>query len=359
MIYAVIMAGGKGERFWPQSRLRTPKQLLSITGDKPMIRETVDRLGNITGSDKILIVTNDVQAPAIKKIVPDLPGEHVIAEPCGRNTAACIALAAAYIDAQDSEAVMVVLPADHVIHDVDSFSRNITDAASVAEQHNALCTIGIEPTFAATGYGYIKADDTIDSHTTTPFYSVAQFTEKPDAETAQQFLDSGNYYWNSGIFVWKNKVFLREVEKHMPELYEGYRAIRNAIGTDSLNDVVAQVYPNLPNISVDYGIMEKADRVIMATSGFDWDDVGSWDAVAKHFEPDTQGNIVRGKFVGVDTRDCIVYSGDKLVAGVGIDNLIVVVTDDAVLLCDKSRAQDVKQIVQQLSNDPEGKDYLI
>ncbi len=359
MIYAVIMAGGKGERFWPQSRLKTPKQLLAIAGDKPMIRETVDRLSGLTQSDSILIVTNEAQSQEIKKILPDLPEEHVIAEPCGRNTAACIALAAAYIDSQDPDGIMVVLPADHVIHNTDAFAQVITDIAQLAQQEEALFTIGIQPDHPATGYGYIKSGAGLNTDMKTVFSEVDQFTEKPDLDTAKQFIESGSYFWNSGIFVWKTSVFLSAVRDYMPELYAGYEKIRNAIGTDNLKSVVGAVYPTLPNISVDYGIMENAQRVIMAASSFDWDDVGSWDAVAKHFEPDSDGNIARGKFVGVDTKDCIIYSKDKLVAGVGVENLIVVVTDDAILVCDKNKAQDVKKIVQKLADQPDGKDYLV
>ncbi len=359
MIYAVIMAGGKGERFWPKSRLKTPKQLLAIAGDKPMIRETVDRLQNLTQSDAVLIITNAAQSDEIKKILPELPQEHIVAEPCGRNTAACIALAAAYIDAQDPEGIMVVLPADHVIHNKKAFAQVISDMALLAQSENALFTIGIDPDYPATGYGYIKSGHDIKANTQTSFYMVEQFTEKPDFATASKFIESGRYFWNSGIFVWKTSVFLSAVRQYMPDLYNGYEKIRSALGTKELQDVINSVYPTLPNISIDYGIMEKADRVIMAKSSFDWDDVGSWDAVAKHFKPDSDGNVVRGKFVGVDTKNCIVYSDDKLVAGVGIENVIVVVTDDAILICDKNRAQDVKAIVQKLSDEPEGKEYLI
>lgn len=356
MNYAVIMAGGKGERFWPMSRLKTPKQLLAITGEKTMIQKTVDRLRGFVQPDKVVIITNSVQSPAIKKQLPDIP--TIIAEPCGRNTAPCIMLAAAYIAHEDENAIMVVLPADHVIHQVNTFSQTLADVVALAEREDALFTIGITPTYPATGYGYIHAGTKIDHKSGTDFFRVEEFREKPNLEVAKQFIESGEFFWNSGIFVWRVKTFLQALQEFMPDLYKAYTEIREAIKKGTADTVIAELYPGLANISVDYGIMEKAKRVMVAKSRFDWDDVGAWDAVASHFPRDEHGNVVRAKFIGVDTSDCIVFSKESLVGCVGVDNLIVVVTDDAVLVCDKSRAQDVKSIVKQLTDLPDGKNYL-
>ena len=355
MIHSVIMAGGKGERFWPKSREKTPKQLLAVTGEKTMIEETVDRISLFTEMDDIFIVTNEVQAEGVRQVLPGLPDDNVITEPCGRNTAACIALAAAYIE--DDESVMVVLPADHVIHDMKSFSILIKDISILAQKEDALFTIGIKPTYPATGYGYINTGAEYITDLSAKVSIVNGFKEKPDFDRAKKFFDSGEYLWNSGIFIWRKKVFIECVKKYMPELYKGYLKIAENIKKPNLKEIINEVYPALPNISVDYGIMEKAEHVIVAESTFDWDDVGSWDAIANHFTPDSNGNIAKNKFISVDTTNCIIDS-DKLVAAVGVDNLIVVQTDDALLICPKSRAQDVKKIVQQLQSEPEYKDYL-
>jgi len=355
MINAVIMAGGKGERFWPKSREKTPKQLLAVAGKKTMIEETAERVSLFADLNNIFIVTNEVQRDGIKRFLVDLPDNNIIAEPCGRNTAACIALAAAYIE--DDESVMVVLPADHVIHDKKSFSALIGDVAVLAQKEDALFTIGIKPTYPATGYGYINSGSKYQSDLCANFSIVNGFTEKPCLNKAEEFFASGNYFWNSGIFVWRKKVFIDCVKNFMPELYKGYLKISENIKNPDLKEIIAEIYPALPSISVDYGIMEKARQVIVAESTFDWDDVGSWDAIENHFTPDENGNIIKSEFVGVDTSNCIIDS-NKLVAAIGLENLIVVQTDDALLICPKSRAQDVKKIVQQLQDKPEYKDYL-
>ena len=237
------------------------------------------------------------------------------------------------------------------------FSELINDVAVLAQKEDALFTIGIKPTYPATGYGYINSGSKYQSNLGTNFSLVTGFTEKPCLDKAKEFFDSGNYLWNSGIFVWRKKVFIDCVKKFMPELYQGYLKISKNINKTDTKKLISEIYPDLPNVSVDYGIMEKAEHVIVAESTFDWDDVGSWDAIENHFTPDENGNIVKNMFVGIDTSNCIIDS-NKLVAAIGIENLIVVQTDDALLICPKSRAQDVKKIVQQLQAKPEYKDYL-
>ena len=358
MIYPVIMAGGRGERFWPMSRIKTPKQLLAITSDKTMIQETVERLGQVADEHNIIIVTNAVQASSIKDQLCKLAPEKIVAEPCARNTAPCIMLAAAYVAHEDENGVMVILPADHVIHKHDEFAATIKDTVRLAEQEDALFTIGITPAYPATGYGYIHVGEKVNSDSKTQFYTVNQFREKPDINLAERFVESGEFLWNSGIFVWRVNVFIDVLKSFMPSLYDSYLRIRQSLKDGNAVEVVSELYPGLPNISIDYGIMEKAQRVIVAKSRFDWDDVGAWDAVAKHFPADNNDNVAKGKFVGVDCKDCIVFSENKLVAGVGIENLVVVVTDDAVLVCDKSRAQDVKALVKKLNENTDLNGYL-
>jgi len=356
MVYAVIMAGGKGERFWPKSRMKTPKQLLAIVSDNTMMQETVSRLDNISQDENILIITNSIQSEEIRKQLPSVPPENIISEPCGRNTAPCIALAAAFMKNDDD--VMVVLPADHMIRNKNMFQKNITDTINMAKKTNALFTIGINPLFPATGYGYIHFKEQIKSDTETEICEVVEFTEKPDLKKAKEFIESGEYYWNSGIFIWRKSVFVDSLKKFMPDLYEGYKKILSSIKNGNYEEKIQEIYPQLPNISIDYGIMEKADNVLVAKSLFDWDDVGSWDAVGKYFEPDDNQNVAKGKFVEVDSKNCIVFSDNKLVATVGVQNLIIVVTDDAVLVCDKTRSQDVKEIVKKLGSKPENQIYL-
>jgi len=356
MIYSVIMAGGKGERFWPKSRLKTPKQLLAIVGNNTMIQDTVNRLESVCVNENILVITNSVQSEEIKKQLPFIPVKNIVSEPCSRNTAPCIALATAFVKNDDD--IMIILPADHVIKNKEMFLKNINDTVNMAQTQNALFTIGINPVFPATGYGYIHFKEKISSGTETDFCKVAEFTEKPDIQRAQEFILSGQYYWNSGIFIWKKKVFVQALKKFMPDLYAAYLKIADSIKNGNFDEEIAKIYPGLPNISIDYGIMEKADNVIVAKSLFDWDDAGSWDAVAKYFPTDEYGNSVKGKFMQVDSKNCIVYSDKKLVAALGAKNLIIVVTDDAVLVCDKSRSQDIKEIVKKLSSDSETQKYL-
>ena len=357
-VYTVVMAGGRGERFWPKSRISTPKQLLAIVTENTMIQETVQRVSAISLTKNVLIITNKSQQEQIERLLPQLNAENIVGEPCGRNTAPCIALAAASIAHHDPEAVMIVLPADHVIHDTVGFAATIQDMVTLARTEDVLLTIGIDPMFPATGYGYIHCGQKLPNETGTEFFTVNSFKEKPAIETAQQFVSSGEYLWNSGMFVWRVSVFADALKKHMPDLFKFFQKLVDAFGRDDSENFIESIYAALPSVSIDYGIMEKAERVICAKSRFDWDDVGAWDAVAKHFDRDEDGNVCQGESVGVDMQDCLIVSDDKLVAGIGIKDLIVVATDDAVLICDKNRAQDVKKIVQCLDADVKKRKYL-
>ena len=351
-MYAVIMAGGTGTRFWPLSRERFPKQFLSIFGSESMIQQTTERISPLIPYNDIYIVTNPHYAEEIKHLHPvlnDKLGDNFIIEPLGRNTAPALGLAALYLKKADPDGIMVAMPADHVIEDEKSFLEALKSGDSIA-QKGSLVTIGIKPTGPETGYGYIKygIKDTNALDEDKGFYDVESFVEKPTLDKAKHYIKTGGYLWNTGIFIWKVSVFLNEIKTHMPELYKGLELIEEVIGTKDEEDVVAKVYSGLKPESVDYGIMEKAKNVVVIPSSFGWNDVGSWKALDDLLEKDTEGNIIYGNVISIDSSNSILYGGKRLVAAVGIDHTIVVDTDDATLVCPKDRAQDVKKIVQVL-----------
>jgi mannose-1-phosphate guanylyltransferase len=350
-VFAVIMAGGVGTRFWPRSREKTPKQLLEITGKGTMIQNTVRRLENVAPRTDTFVVTNRLQRALVAKQLPDVPEENVIVEPVGRNTAPCIGLAALHAARLDKSAVMVVLPADHIIQNVEEFRRILGVAVETAEESRSLLTIGIQPTHPETGYGYIQMYNEDDRHN--PYFSkgvfkVKTFAEKPNIQTAERFLQSGDFLWNSGMFVWRVDVILEEIQRCLPDLYTELMKIGRVIGTSSYQATLDLVYGLIRGISVDYGVMEKSDKVYVIPGQFGWSDIGSWDEVYKISGKDDNGNSVTGRLVQRDTKDCYVYSPDKMVATIGIDDLIIVNTDDALLICRKGRSQDVKEIADYL-----------
>ncbi|MCM1174242.1 MAG: sugar phosphate nucleotidyltransferase [Blautia sp.] len=351
--YGVVLAGGGGTRFWPLSRKELPKQLLNLTGKDLMVNETIDRLeGNIARED-IFVVTNYAQAELMLEATAGrIRPDHVLAEPAARNTAACIGYAAMEILRKYGDGVMCVLPSDHYIKKPDVYQKAIASALCIAEETDGLVTLGIQPTFPSTGYGYICHEEKADGNGA---YRVRHFVEKPDLKKAKQYLLSGEYLWNSGMFIWKASVIMRYFEKLLPEIYACLKKIGDAMGTDAEREVIQEVYPRIPRISIDYGIMERADRVLVLEGDFGWSDVGSWDALDALYEKDDYGNITYGEQVHIDTHDCIIYAKDKLVTTIGLDNVIVVETEDAVLVCDKNRAQEVKKIVEALqdSNKPQ------
>jgi mannose-1-phosphate guanylyltransferase len=349
-IYAVIMAGGVGSRFWPQSRERTPKQVLEIVGSGSMISNTIMRIQPLVQSNKILVVTNKLQKDIIHKQVPSLPLQNVITEPLGRNTAPCIGLAAKWISHYDPNAIMIILPADHIIRDTEEFLRVLQRAAHVAQENDALVTIGIKPTHPETGYGYIQFEDSSEKnpYAVDGIYCVKTFAEKPNLETAEKFLKSGDFLWNSGMFIWKASIILREIEKHIPELGEQLTKLGHAIGTETYQATLERVYGVIRSISIDYGVMEKASKVFVAKGDFGWSDVGSWDEVVRLTPVDGEGNALRGTVIAKDSHRNYIDAGNKAVAIIGIDDIIVITTDDAVLICKKGKSQDVKEVVDYL-----------
>lgn len=348
--YGIIMAGGGGTRFWPLSRRERPKQFLNLTGKGIMVNETIDRLSGVIGAGDIFIVTNEKHGEmTLEETEGRLKADHILTEPAARNTAACIGYAAMEIVKKYGDGVMCIFPSDHYIRNEAAFRDVLCQAARMAEETDALVTIGIKPLFPATGYGYIKKS--ADS------WAVEEFVEKPDAATARIYLEDDSYLWNSGMFIWKASVILEKFRELLPDIYAPLAVIGQAMGTAQEKTVIQRVYPDIPRISIDYGIMERADKVLVLPGDFGWSDVGSWDALGALYEPDENGNVVNGEAVLVDTRGCIVYGEKKLIALTGVENLVVVETEGAVLVCDKRKAQDVKKIVDCL--EAEGKSHYL
>jgi mannose-1-phosphate guanylyltransferase len=358
--FVVIIAGGKGERFWPQSRARRPKHLLPIVGAKPMLTQTLDRVRSIVPAKNTFVITSEVQADAVREVCAKLPKENIIAEPVGRDTAAAVALAAAVVEARDPQGIFAVLPADHVIHNDKAYQRDLRAAFAAAAASPVMVTIGIEPTEPATGFGYIQRGEKWKSFERRPIYHVKRFVEKPSLEVAQGYLTSGDYVWNAGMFVWSVPVVTAALEKHAVELSEGLVPIRAALAKKRpLAPVLRKVYPTLKKISVDYALLEKSENVVVLPSSFDWDDVGAWPAVPKHYKKDKQGNVTKGRVVVEGASNNIIFAdGDHLLAVLGADDFIVVHTADATLVAPKSRAQEIKQILKRIEAEKDGQRWL-
>jgi mannose-1-phosphate guanylyltransferase len=350
-IAAVVMAGGVGTRFWPRSREKSPKQLLEIVGKGTMIQNTVRRLETVVSPDRMFVVTNRVQRAQVMKQLPNVPDANILDEPVGRNTAPCIGLAALHVRRAAPDAVMVVSPADHIIHDDAEFLRVLNVAVGVARDSENLITIGITPERPETGYGYIQMHTDAGDHN--PFHDrevmkVKTFAEKPNRATAEQFLASGDFLWNSGMFVWKADAILREIERCLPDLHAELMKVDRAIGTPGYTAALETAYGVIRGISIDYGVMEKSDRVYVIPGRFGWNDLGSWDEVARIAGKDSNGNNITGSVLATDTHNTYVYSPKTIVATIGVEDLIIVNTDDALLICRKGRSQDVKEICDYL-----------
>lgn len=343
---ALIMAGGRGERFWPKSRMNLPKQFLSLTGDgKTMIQLTVERIAPLVDIQDVYIATNESYRHLVLEQLPDLPEENILCEPVGRNTAPCIGLGAAHISKKYGDALMMVLPSDHLIKYEPIFRQTLQDACRVAEQGENLVTLGITPDEPETGYGYIKFNPNV---TLERAYAVERFVEKPNLEKAKEYLASQEYLWNSGMFIWKVSTILNNIKAYLPEMYEGLETIKAAIGTEAQESVLKATFPGLQSVSVDYGIMEKAQNIYTLAGTFGWDDVGSWLAVGRIQKTNEFGNVVSGSVVSVNTRNCIIQGSSKLIATVGLSDIVVVDTEDALLVCNKENAGEIKKVLESL-----------
>ncbi len=349
-VYGVIMAGGIGSRFWPQSRKNYPKQLLNVFGGETLIQQTYDRLLDISEEENILIVTNQELVSPIIDQIPRLTKDNFVVEPMGKNTAPCIILAALQIAQKDPDGVMVIVPADHLIMNREIFTDILNKGIDFAFRNDALVTIGITPTHPETGYGYIQRSEQVEKIDDREIFRVKTFAEKPDIDTAKRFLQTGDFYWNSGMFIWKASSLLTAVENFLPEIYEEFLGAFKFWGKEEFAEKLEIAYKKIKGISIDYGVMQNARNVFVIPGTFAWNDVGSWDVVSKLAEnSDENGNKVQGaESALIDTNNTFIMSSGKFVATVGIDDLIIIDTDDALLICKKGMSQNVKEVVDYL-----------
>jgi mannose-1-phosphate guanylyltransferase len=359
---AVILAGGRGTRFWPRSRMRTPKQLLDITSSRTMLRETVERLRPMFSPQHIWVVTNEEQVSAVRRELPDVPRSHILAEPVGRNTAAAIGLASIHLAHDHGDALMAVLPADHYIANASRYRRTVRAALTLANQKEILVVLGIPPTHPETGFGYIERGVLASKPGGFPAYAVRRFTEKPALPEARRYVASGRYYWNAGMFFWRVSTFFENLKEFLPDTDRALAILAAKIGTRSYPAALRKLYPHLENISVDYAIMEPAttlaatrgktprvnpaQRVFVLPAEIGWSDIGSWSAVYDLLAVKPEANVCPGRIAEFDASGNFFWSPNKLVAAIGVHNLVVVETPDAILVCHRSRTQDVGKIVQ-------------
>lgn len=347
--FAVILAGGRGERFWPLSRSSRPKQLLDLVGEKTLIAQSVDRLRGLVEPEKILVLTNADLVGATRAAVPSLPPENVIGEPVGRDTAPAVALAAAIVKSRAPEdAVFAILTADHVIGDVPVFQRTLAAAMDVAAADSVLVTIGIRPFEPSTAYGYIEVGEHVPSVGGVRFRRAIRFVEKPDRPTAEQYVSGGCHVWNSGMFIWRVSTIEHSLAKHCPDLGSRVKGWASKAGSSDFPACIADEFGTCTKISIDYAVMEKADNIVVAEAEFSWDDVGSWPALERHFPADARGNVHIGDVAAIDCSRNIVYSRGRLTALVGIEDAIVVQTDDVTLICRRESAQNIKSLLAHL-----------
>jgi mannose-1-phosphate guanylyltransferase len=360
--FIVIIAGGKGERFWPQSRAHRPKHLLPVVGTTPLLAQTLDRVRPLAPAKNIFVITSAAQAKGVAAVCKKfrLPAANVVAEPVGRDTAAAVGLAAALVGARDPRGVFAVLPADHVIHDTRAYAADLRAAFASAEAAPVMATIGITPTEPATGFGYIQRGASWKKFGGRTVFRVRRFVEKPALAVAKKYLATGDYVWNAGMFFWSVPVVEAALARHAPELHAGLAPVRAALTAGRpLAPVLKKIYPTLPKISVDYALLEKSDNVVVLPSTFDWDDVGAWPAVVKHCAPDAHGNVTRGRALVEQGRGNLVFTeGGHLIAVLGTDDLIVVHTPDATLVCPKARAQDIKALLKRVEAAQDGARWL-
>jgi mannose-1-phosphate guanylyltransferase len=349
-LYAVILAGGGGTRLWPLSRQRQPKHLLPLYNERTLLAQTYKRVTPLIAAEHLLVITVAEHAQAARDELPGVPASNFVIEPEGRGTGPCVGLMAALIRKRDPDAVMISLHADHAIEDEDGF-RDVLRAALDAARAGHLVTLGVMPTFPETGYGYIERGDHLSQARGHDVYRVQRFTEKPDLEKAFSFVKSGRYFWNSGIFVWQVSTILEQFRRLRPKLHAQLMEIEPALGTPQQVEVMQRVWPTMHSVSIDVGIMEQADDVVVIPADVGWSDVGCWSSVASLLPTDAHGNVAEGEHVTVDCQDTYIHSSNRLVAALGLRGMVVIETDDAVLVCPKERAQEVRQIVEQLRRE--------
>ena len=349
--YVAIMAGGIGSRFWPMSRTSHPKQFLDIlnTG-KTLIQQTYERYSKLVPEENIFIITSAEYVPIVKKQLPQVAEENILGEPSRKNTAPCVAYISFKLLKKDANANLVVAPADHLVLETDEFITTAKKALDFVNHINGFVTLGIKPTQPNTGYGYIQHDT---SQVAPDIFKVKTFTEKPSAELAKAFIASGDFLWNAGIFIWKVKNIIKAFEKHLPEMYEVFVAEKEKFNTPEENEAIEQIYPQCTNISIDFGIMEKADNVYIIPSSFGWSDLGTWNSAWENMEKDYLDNAVAGKKVMIiDATKCMVHAPDnKLIVLQGLDDFIVVDSKDALLICKRDKEQDIKEYVAEIKRN--------
>ena len=347
-MYAVIMAGGVGTRFWPRSRTERPKQFLSIIDSNTMIQSTVKRLSPFIKNENIFYVLNSQQKPQLIEQIPKVPENNIVLEPFGKNTAPCIGLVALHLKQLDPEATMVVLPSDHIIRDKKTFHKVLNIGKDIVTETNGLVTIGITPDHAATGFGYIQQSKKVSDIDGTSVYRVKTFAEKPNKETAQLFLKSGDFVWNSGMFLWKVSTILEEIKIHIPELFVGLEELEKYIGKSDYQQQLNKFYKQIRSVSIDYGVMEKAKNVYVIRCKIGWNDIGSWDEVYKLTPKDKNGNAIVGNGLAINCKNCFIYSDNDLITLTGMENMIAVKSENATLMCPRDKTQDVKEVVEYL-----------
>jgi len=352
-VFAVIMAGGRGERLWPLSTPSRPKQFLPLLSGKSFLQATAERVTSLVGKDGLFVVVPQEYKELVAQEL-SLPREQILVEPEGRNTAPALGLAGLILFARDPKAVMIALPSDHLVTKTEEFQKVLGVAVEVAQKGEHLVTLGIKPDRPATGYGYIRYAELFAEVQGIPVYQVERFVEKPDRAKAEAFLEEGCYLWNSGIFVWRVDTFMHGLSQHMPELYAGLLELREHLGKPSWEDTLARVYSRLPAISIDYGLMEKAQNVLVIPADIGWSDVGDWSAMASLFPQDESGNAVCATHVGIDTENCVIYAEDpeRLVATLGLRDLVIVETKEALLILRRDCAQEVRKILERLRKLP-------
>lgn len=349
----VIMAGGRGERFWPRSRRSHPKQLLCLVGEQSLLQDSVARVRELTEDRRIYVVTNQDYVAEVREQLPMLPERNILVEPEGRNTAPCVGLAAAYVASHfpEENPVIAILPSDPLVRHPEVMRQVLRAGIAYAAAHDVGVIYGMWPTRPETGYGYIQLGAELSSGEDVSFHRVAAFKEKPTAAVAAQYVSSHEYLWNGGIFVWQVRSLFKEIEAHLPELAAGLAAFRPYIGSAAEASQLKAIYPTLPATSVDYGILEKTSNLVVVPADFGWDDLGSWSSLERYLPKDGAGNVAQADLIAVESQNCIVYSPRKPVVTLGVSDLIIVETDDTLMVCAKDRVQDIKAILQRLREE--------